>query len=134
MVSRKGSGIAAILLIWLTVAGCAVTPTAVQNRVISEYMLMEAGFKKFDVNDTTPSRRALLDATGQGQIFSYWVGNDKYYVYADPNSQALYIGDERAYQNYVSKEKDKKLCQALDAPNSAPFWACYQEFQQGGKR
>ncbi len=49
------------------------------------------------------------------QFVTYYVGGEKYYVYADRISNALYIGDEAAYQRFLSKTTDKKLCQSLDA-------------------
>ena len=127
---------AAILLLLLPVllngcAGAVGQPT--QNMVINEYMLTSAGFGKLDVNDTTPSRQALWDASMPGQFITYYVGDRKYYVYADKISNALFIGDEAAYQKFQTKVGDKRLCQSLDATDSSAFWSCYQEFQKGGK-
>ncbi len=124
----------AILLIALAVGlnGCAGGQTT-QNVVINEYLLTSAGFGKLDVNDTTPKRQALWDASMPGQFVTYYVGGKKFYVYADRISNALYIGDEAAYQRFSAKTTDKRLCQSLDAPDSSAFWSCYQEFQKGGK-
>jgi len=128
---------AAILLLLLPVLlnACAgVVGQTTSNMVINEYMLTEAGFGKLDVNDTTPNRQALWDASMPGQFITYYVGGRKYYVYADRISNALFIGDEAAYQRFQTKVGDKKLCQSLDATDSSAFWSCYQEFQKGGKR
>ena len=127
----------AILLMALAVLlnGCAgVVAEPVQNAVVNEYMLTSAGFGKLDVNDTTPNRQALWDASMPGQFITYYVGGQKYYVYADRISNALFIGDEAAYQRFQTKVGDKKVCQSLDATDSSAFWSCYQEFQKGGKR
>jgi hypothetical protein len=86
------------------------------------------------VNATTPNRQALWDASMPGQFITYYVGGRKYYVYADRISNALFIGDEAAYQKFQTKVGDKKLCQSMDATDSTAFWSCYQEFQKGGKR
>ncbi len=127
----------AILLILLAVLlnGCAgVVGETTPNKVINEYMLTEAGFGKLDVNDTTPNRQALWDASMPGQFITYYLDGRKYYVYADNISKALFIGDEAAYQKFQTKVGDKKLCQSMDATDSSAFWSCYQEFQKGGKK
>jgi hypothetical protein len=125
---------AATLVILLTIlfGGCAGGPVT-QDLVIKEYLLTDAGFGKLDVNDTTPKRQALMEAVPKGQFVTYRLEGNKWYVYADEASNAIYLGDEAAYQRYVSKVKDKRLCQSLDAENSAPFWSCFQEMQ-GGKK
>jgi len=128
---------AAILLLLLPVLlnACAgVVGQPASNTVINEYMLTEAGFGKLDVNDTTPNRQALWDASMPGKFITYYVGGRKYYVYAERVSNALFIGDEAAYQRFQTKVGDKNLCQALDATDSSAFWSCYQEFQKGGPR
>lgn len=128
---------AAILFLLLPVLlnGCATVNQRTENQVINEYMLTSAGFGKLDVNDTTPNRQALWDASMPGKFITYYVGGQKYYVYADRISHALFIGDEAAYRRFSEKTTDKRLCQSLDAPTgSSAFWSCYQEFQKGDKR
>jgi hypothetical protein len=135
MLGRQMKGFtAAILLLLLPVLlnACAGMETT-QTKVVNEYLLTSAGFGKLDVNNQTPNRQALWDATVKNQFVTYYVGGVKHYVYADNTSHALYIGDEAAYQKFVSKSNDKKLCQSLDATDSSAFWSCYQEFQKGGK-
>src|SRR5512140_303638 len=90
-----------LLLLAFLLNGCAgVVAEPVQNQVINEYMLTEAGFGKLDVNDTTPNRQALWDASRPGQFMTYYVGGQKYYVYSDRISHALFLGDEAAYQRF----------------------------------
>ncbi len=135
MISRQIKRLnAAILLLLLPVMlnACAGHET-MQTKVVNEYLLTSAGFGKLDVNATTPNRQALWDATVKNQFVTYYVDGVKHYVYADNTSNALYIGDEAAYQKFLSKSSDKKLCQSLDASDSSAFWSCYQEFQKGGK-
>ena len=120
------------LAIWFN--GCATVDQRTENQVINAYMLTSAGFGELDVNATTPNRQALWDATVPGQFVTYYVGGQKYYVYADRISHALYIGDEAAYRRFSEKTTDKRLCQSLDATDSSAFWSCYQEFQKGPKR
>jgi len=133
---NKERFIAAILLVLFAfpLCGCAGLETETsQDRVITQYLLREAGFAKLEVNDTTPKRQALMDATPQGQFTTYRMDGKKYYVYNDKSSQALYFGDEAAYQKVVSMVNDKKLCQSMDATQSAAFWSCFEEFQKAGK-
>ena len=132
---NKERFIAAILLVLFAfpLCGCAGLETT-QDRVINEYLLREAGFAKLEVNDTTPSRQALMTAIPKGQFTTYSMDGKKYYVYKDEPSQALYFGDEAAYQKFASLVSDKRLCQSMDATQSAPFWSCFQEFQKAGTR
>ena len=117
MISRQIKRLnAAILLLLLPVLlnACAGHET-MQTKVVNEYLLTSVGFGKLDVNATTPNRQALWDATVKNQFVTYYVDGVKHYVYADNTSNALYIGDEAAYQKFLSKSSDKKLCQSLDA-------------------
>jgi hypothetical protein len=133
---RKAGGNAAIWLIFviLLFSGCAAEQASTQGRAINEYMLTDAGFGALPVNETTPNRVALYDASGKGTFTTYIQDGNRYYVYIDTFSRTLYIGDEAAYQKYLSMQKDKNLCRSLDATNSAPFWSCFQEFQKGKKQ
>jgi hypothetical protein len=136
MFCNKERFIATILsvLFAFSLCGCAGMETTTQNRVITEYLLREAGFAKLEVNDQTPKRQALMDAIPKGQFTSYRTDGKKYYVCKDESSQALYFGDEAAYQKFASLVGDKKLCQSMDATQSAPFWSCFEEFQKAGTR
>jgi hypothetical protein len=132
---KKERFIAAILLVLFAfpVGGCVgVEPR--QDRVVTEYLLRQAGFAKLEVNDTTPARKALMTAIPPGQFTDYSLDGKKYYVYKDEPSRALYFGDEAAYQKFSSLVSDKRLCQSMDATQSAPFWSCFQEFQKPGKQ
>ena len=114
---------AAILLLLLPVLlnACAGHET-MQTKVVNEYLLTSAGFGKLDVNDTTPNRQALWDATVKNQFVTYYVGGVKYYVYADNTSNALYIGDEAAYQKFLSKiEMIRNSAKAWTRRTRRPF-------------
>lgn len=135
MVWRKERIMAALLLflVGLPLIGCTAEATS-QERVINEYLLKDAGFTPLPVNDKTPNRQALMAASPAGKFINYKVGSNKYYVYNDARSHTLYIGDEAAYQKFVTKVSDKKLCQSLDAQQSVPFWSCFQDFQKARKQ
>jgi hypothetical protein len=91
----------AILVLWLTVLlnGCTSGPST-QKLVDTDFLLMDAGFAKWEVNDTNPQRQALLNATIKGQFMTYRNDDKLYYVYGDKSSRVLYVGDEAAYQKY----------------------------------
>ncbi len=132
---KNPKAIILLLLLPVLLTSCAgAISQNTPNKVINEYMLTSAGFAKLDVNDTTPNRQALWDASMPGQFITYYVGDRKYYVYADNMTKALFVGDEAAYQKFQTKVGDKKLCQSLDATDYSAFWSCYQEFQKGGNR
>jgi len=131
---RRFGAVTMFILLVLLLGGCAGGQMVTQDRIINEYLLTEAGFGKLDINDETPKRQALFDASPPGKFITYWLDGAKWYVYASPTGNALYMGDEAAYQKFSSMQRDKRLCQSLDAENSAPFWACYQEMQSGGQK
>lgn len=129
MLWRTARFSAAILLLWLAIlaGGCTVT-VPYEDRAIRKDLLLDAGFHQLDL--TTPKRQALLDSSPKWQFVSYNLGDEKYYVYADEFN--LYLGNEAAYQKYLSMVKNKRLCQSLDATDWEPFWACFEEYQKGG--
>jgi hypothetical protein len=98
--------------------------------VIEEYMLIKAGFKSYKPNMETPKTQALLSALPDGQVTTFRANGVAYHAYPDKRSNILYVGDQAAYDNYVSMARDQKVCQRVDAPDSAGFWSCFQEMQQ----
>jgi hypothetical protein len=125
---------AAIWLIFFTVlfCGCAERQAALRDQVTTEYMLTKAGFQQYKPNMETPKSQALLSALPSGEITTFRANGVPYHAYPDKMHNILYIGDQTAYQNYVSMAKGKNLCQRVEAPNSAGFWSCFQELQKGG--
>jgi len=102
--------------------------------VIDEYMLTKAGFTPYKPNMETPKTQALLDALPSGQVTTF-TGNGKiYHAYPDKGAKILYVGDQDAYDKYVSMAQGKKVCQRVEAPDSSGFWGCFQELQQKGGR
>jgi hypothetical protein len=134
----KDRFIAALLFLPLALmlAGCA-GGLATQNLVMTEYFLEKAGFQKWDVNDTTPKRQALLGSIPRGKITTFERGGVTYHAYTDEAAQRLYVGDDAAYQKYLSMSQGRKLCERVVAPDSSQFWSCYDEYQTmggGGQR
>ena len=135
MVRRQDLIYPALLFIFLSLllSGCAGGQTT-QNLVMTEYFLQKAGFKQWDVNYTTPQRQALLISIPRGKITTFEKGGVNYYAYTDEAAQRLYVGDETAYQKYVSISQGRKLCERVTAPDSSQFWTCYDEYQKAGGR
>jgi hypothetical protein len=102
--------------------------------VIDEYMLTKAGFTPYKPNMETPKTQALLDALPAGQVTTFRANGVAYHAYPDKGSNTLYVGDQAAYDKYVSMAQGKKVCQRVDAPDSSGFWGCFQELQQKGAR
>jgi len=98
--------------------------------VIDEYMLTTAGFKPYKPNMETPKTQALLDALPSGQVTTFTGDGKVYHAYPDKGANILYVGDQDAYDKYVSMAQGKKVCQRVDAPDSSGFWSCFQELQQ----
>jgi hypothetical protein len=105
-----------------------------ESVVIDEYMLTTAGFQEYKPNLETPRTQSLLDALPSGQITTFRANGVPYHAYPDKFSNILYVGDQAAYEKYVSLSQGKKVCQRVDAPDSAGFWGCFQEMQQKGTR
>jgi hypothetical protein len=102
--------------------------------VIDEYMLTKAGFTQYKPNMETPKTQALLDALPSGQVTTFTGDGKIYHAYPDKGANILYVGDQDAYNKYVSMAQGKKVCQRVDAPDSSGFWGCFQELQQKGAR
>jgi hypothetical protein len=105
-----------------------------QDQVTTEYLLNQAGFTKYKPNMETPKTQALLDALPEGQVTTFKTSGTVYHAYPDKRSNVLYVGDQAAYDKYAAMAQGKKLCQRVEAPDSAGFWGCFQEMQQKGTR
>jgi len=132
---RQARSNAVIGLLFLTILfwGCGGMQP-LQDQVTTEYLLNQAGFTPYKPNMKTPKTQALLDALPEGQVTTFRANGTVYHAYPDKRSNILYVGDQAAYQKYASMATGKKLCQRVDAPNSAGFWGCFQEMQQQGAR
>jgi hypothetical protein len=133
----KARSYAAIWLIFFTMMfyGCGGAypgggGQTTESVVIDEYMLTTAGFQKYKPNLETPRTQALLDALPSGQITTFRANGTAYHAYPDKFSNILYVGDQAAYEKYVSMSQGKKVCQRVEAPDSSGFWGCFQEMQQ----
>lgn len=126
---------AAILLISCAIffSGCAGGQTS-QQVVSPLFILTEAGFSRWDVNMETPKTQALLNSIPYGKIVTYMRGGEAYHVYADKNSNTLYVGDAAAYQKYLSMTHAKQICERVEGKNQQEFWTCFEEFQAVGPR
>lgn len=132
---RKAGFNAAIFLVLFAMLlnGCA-TGQNTQQVVSPLYMLTEAGFQRWDVNMETPKTQALLNSIPYGKIVTYMRDGEVYHVYADKNSNTLYVGNAAAYQQYLSMTHAKQICERVEGKNQQEFWSCFEEFQTVGPR
>jgi hypothetical protein len=114
-------------------AGLTDRPTT-KEMVVSEYILEQAGFKKWPINEETPKRAALASNIPIGQMTTFEMGGQVYHVYNDQNHKALYVGDQAAYQNYLALAHGQKLCRRTTGSDGSQFWECYQEYEQRHKQ
>jgi hypothetical protein len=121
------------ILVVMVVSGCAGGQTG-QQTVSMQYMLTESGFQPWNLNLETPKRQALLNSLPKGKIVTYRRDGEVYHVYGDELSTTLYVGDEAAYQKYLSMARGKQLCERVNAQSPQEFWRCLEETQKpGGK-
>ena len=114
------------------IAGLTGRPT-VKEMVVSEYILEQAGFKKWPINEDTPKRAALANNIPIGQITTFEMDGQVYHVYNDQNHHTLYVGDQVAYQNYLRLAHGQNLCRRSTGSDGSQFWECYQEHEQRHK-
>ena len=134
--SKTAIGFILVAILFYGCAGGQISPGGqnTQEVVIDEYILTKAGFTPYKPNMETPKTQALLDALPGGQVTTFRANGTAYHAYPDKRSNILYIGDQAAYDKYVSLAQGKKVCQRVDAPDSSGFWGCFQEMQQKGAR
>ena len=145
MVKRGMAGLGAAVglrLIPLLLLGCgggsgkgpiASGQEHMQQQVGDEYFLQQAGFRRIQVNQNMPSQEALLSALPKRTVTTYERNGEKLYAYGDKDTNTLYIGDDAAYQRYLSLSKGRQICQVrAGGGESAQFWGCMDQYRQGG--
>jgi hypothetical protein len=124
-----------VILFIVLFSGCASYGPTTQQTVTTTYLLEQAGFKKLPVyQDYTRSRAALMNNIPVGKITTFETNGSTHYVYNDEKFNALYIGDELAYQKYLSLAQGQNVCQLVKGPSGEQFWACMQEYEQRQKQ
>ncbi len=104
-----------------------------QQQVGDEYFLQQAGFRKYQVNQNMPQQEALLSALPKRTVTTYERDGQKLYAYGDKDTRTLYIGDDAAYQRYLSLAQGRQVCRVrTSGAESASFWNCMDEYRQGG--
>jgi hypothetical protein len=83
-------------LLALLFGGCAAIEKA--NRENTERLLSAAGFQPNPAN--TASRRDSLASLAPYEVQRKLRGDEFYYVYADPEQNLVFIGDQKAYGKY----------------------------------
>jgi len=88
----------------LILGGCAGVQT---DPVVSfEQMLTSAGFRMKAAD--TPEKLARLQTLPPQRIVPRNKDGRVYYLGADPDQKALYVGDEQAYRNYLDLRMAKQ--------------------------
>jgi hypothetical protein len=77
-------------------AGCAAIQRAERNS--TEQLLSAAGFRILPAN--TPQRQTSLAELPPYKLHREIRGSDVFYVYASPEQNFAYIGDQSAYSRY----------------------------------
>jgi hypothetical protein len=95
------AGLAVVLM------GCATVQTSKYEN--TEQLLSAAGFH-LKLADT-PARQAKLKAMMQYTIVPHDRNGKIFYVYADAANNRLFIGDQRAYQQYEALAVEKQIAQ-----------------------
>ena len=108
MVNRPLRFVAAVVMV-LALGGCASTTNGTAK---FEQMLIAGGFR-MKLADT-PEKLAHLQTLPQKRIVPRQKDGKVYYVFADPDQKALYVGDAVAYQQF----QDLRL-QQQDAEQNA---------------
>jgi hypothetical protein len=126
-----------ISLLWIGCGGgrgpIASEKAHIQQQVGTEYFLRQAGFKRYQVNQTMPQQEALLSALPKRTVTTYERDGKKLYAYGDKGSGTLYIGDDAAYHRYLALAKGRDVCEVkAGGGESANFWNCMDQYRQGG--
>jgi hypothetical protein len=108
------SAVICLLLVSLLLIGCgggrgpiASGQEHMQQQTGTEYFLQQAGFRQYQVNQNMPQQEALLSALPKRTVTKYERDGKKLYAYGDKDTRTLYIGDEAAYQRYLSLAQGK---------------------------
>lgn len=141
MVKRGRAGLSAAvglsLVTLLFIIGCGGAPASssrqasAQVQVTNESLLQQAGFKRWRVNQTTmPQEEALLSALPKGTMVTYERDGKKLHAYGDKDRRVLYIGDEEAYQRYLTLAQGRAVCEKKEGTvESIRFWGCMDEYR-----
>lgn len=123
-----------VILFIILFGGCAYGPTT-QQTVTTTYLLEQAGFRKMKVHEHYDRNlAALMNNIPIGKITTFEAGGSTQYVYNDEKFNTLYVGDELAYQRYLSLAHGQNVCQLVKGPSGEQFWSCMQEYEQRHKQ
>ena len=123
------------ILLIMVFGGCASYGPTTEQTVVTSNLLEQAGFKKWPVYEHyTRSRAALMNNIPIGQITTFEAGGSTYYVYNDEKFNALYVGDELAYQRYLGFAQGQNVCRVVKGSSGEQFWSCMQEYEQRHKQ
>ncbi len=124
----------AALCLFLT--GCAAGTATGQSQAAApgdvEEMLAGAGFKVIPADN--PKRQAILQSVAPRQLVPQKKGQKMVYVYAVPEAQRLYVGDDAAYQRFINqavlqKIEDRHRTVGGVRTDDPEFWTMWEDSQ-----
>jgi len=92
---NKFFGFSAAIILLLTLGGCASTSNGTAK---FEQMMIAGGFRMKPAD--TPEKLAHLQTLPQKRIVTRQKDGKVFYLFADPDQKALYVGDARAYRQF----------------------------------
>ncbi|TMA41805.1 MAG: hypothetical protein E6J71_09740 [Deltaproteobacteria bacterium] len=97
------------LLVAILLGACSLLREPPAERALDlEPLLSAAGFHVVPAD--TPEKRAQLQSLTPAKVLYHVTGGQPRYWFADPyNCQCLYVGDEKAYQEYQKLRLQKQL-------------------------
>jgi hypothetical protein len=124
-------GLLFICTTWLAACAGAPSSRAPSSRAPSTTdLLLQAGFKA-----RPPIKPDHLQKLPARQFVPVYGSHGTYYVYADPESNLLYFGNEAAYERYKVKAAEARAEEAQQAVGhkwSAVDWEMYADEMGGG--
>jgi hypothetical protein len=106
MAGRSIRGTLTVVVIWaVALAGCAGLQTSQTES--TEQLLSAAGFDMKLAG--TPARQAHLKTLMQHQLVPYNRNGKIIYLYADAANNRLFVGDQKAYQQFQALAVEKQI-------------------------
>jgi hypothetical protein len=124
-------GVMLVVVVGLSLVGCAGTPTATAPTKTMPEMLKESGFKAFPAG--SEREKAHLQLCPKDTLMIHERPGTKCYAFSDPATKSMYVGDEAAYwrlQDSLDRQQQKIRQQRIES--DPEFWNLWMDSQGGG--
>ncbi len=102
------TGIISLILVCLMLEGCAVIEK--RHALTTESLLSAAGFRMYPAD--TPEKLEHIKSLPQRKMVVHNRDGKNIYTYADAEfAKAIFVGDEKAYQEYNKLLVEKKIAE-----------------------